>query len=269
MSSFEKYERDETPPMEIFENGRDISCLAMAHVFNLSPKTSYDLQFTTEESEFSIPAKLTFDNKKKPTIKIHPERFEDFASELSARYPAVSMQDLATIYIGATVIPHIAVSQIDPRNKKAVNSLYLHMADTDVLDVGLADSLLEIGEDGATIARLAFLRLDEDQILLLNRLRFSAGVLAYYESTASSVPVAVREGVDFGGRLAVAFRNELRDLPAQLEAYTRAYNACGIFDDHLIENQFLDRISLVELAFAFPMFSEELSVIAKYTNGQT
>lgn len=269
MSSFGDYELGETPPMAIFENGRDISCLAIRDVFGLSGNVPYNLQFTTDESDIAMPAKLEFAKQGEPTIKIHQEAFDEFASELFARYPAVSMQDLATIYIGATVIPHIVVSSIDPRDKKAVEALYLHMADTDVLNEELADSLLDIGEYGANIARLAFLRLDEDQILLLNRLRLSAGVLAYHESTASSVRAASREGVDFGGRLAVAFKSELKDLPVQLEAYKRSSNACGVFDDYTIENQFLDRISLVELASAFPMSPQEISVIAKWTIPQT
>lgn len=250
-------------PKDLVEDALDTSILAAGIVIGNCAGAAFDIVQSERDSDIDIPIKVVFNEglHSTPQLVLHSDAFLNYAEELQARYPSITQLDVAKLYVGATVIPLVVLSKLDQFSASKVDKLYDHMAHADSLEEKIAARLLELGNESEALARLAVIGRDESEICRINRYRLAMGALFYQESITGSEVRSHRQAIDFSDRAEQSAFAELVDLPLQMKKYVSAAVAMGA-DRHVAEQQFLSMISDIELATAFPMSFQELSLIA-------
>lgn len=249
---------------EAFVEAATAASTAAEQVFDIET-ADYDLIFSDDEDAVAFPAKVESSSR---LIVIHPASFDSYVSEYTGRYSDISYLDMAKIHVSGSLIPNAIGRNFKPRDKKYLPRLLDHMTTTDVLVKQICSSDMSLGLDTTEILKHALLAMPEENIGKINSLRLAIGALVFTESQTSAVATARREQLDFHERLVGAFQNGLQELPLELQRYLAS---SSIFhqDEDGARLEFVSSISVLEIAAAFPMDFDELSVVASFIHKVT
>lgn len=276
----EVYRKNHDPGVQECHNALDTAIMTSGIIFGIKPKAVYHMEFTNEDEWIDLPVKLAHLDKGNVVIKAHiPSMIDRYATKepRGSEYGMESMQeiediadnilffeDTAKIHIVSAVLPHMLLTSINPRDIATVKRLGYHMRSADTLLEDVSKQLTRIGEFEVRI-REAILRKSEDEIAEINRYRLALGSICYYEETTGLEQQSDRECVDFSNRITSVFVERFAELPSQLDAYRKIANSLGV-DDHNAEKCFMEEVSALEFAGAFPMEITEISMLAGYVN---
>ena len=239
------------------------SILATYRVAGIESRCFYDINYTDDEKFCDFPAKLSFKNNGDTALNVHKRSLDEYAEDITGLHPDITADDIAKLYVAGAVIPHMFIAHVAPRKHDvaALDKLYGHMASADSLCEGIADSLLDIGFN-EELLRLSVLSRSEDDIAKINRMRLAVGIMIFDYDDAGLEPTADRQSTSFSARLGETFNNYLMNIKEEIERYAVIARQFGM-DEHSAQKQYLDSISPLEIAAAFPMSLGEVSTIAR------
>lgn len=247
----------------------DVALLAGSKIFGVPRPVHYALEMTEDESAVKFPAEIEHISRHDAKIKVHITSLIDqygcdgvlFSDEKSG----LSLADAAKIHIAASVIPHMLICAVNPRDTQIITRLGGYMSHPDTLTNDIANSIMTLGMFEARL-REAVLSKGPDEIAEINRYRLALGALGYLESDAGNEEYQNRQHVDFSQRISMLFLERLKEIPYEIK---KLINVAKMFnlDEHTAESNFMDEISQIEFAAAFPMQLPEISLLAQIVNG--
>lgn len=267
MSEFKPGQAERVPD-EIVD-ALDISLLAGSRIFGVPSPVHYVIEMTEDESAIKFPAEIEHISRDRAKIKIHLasliDQYDCDNVDFTDEKNGLSLADASKIHIAASVIPHMLICAVNPRDHRIVTQLDKYMSHPDTLTNDIANSLTTLGMFEVRL-REAVLSKTADQIAEINRFRLALGALGYVESDAGTEPFEYRQQVDFSKRISLLFLDKLRELPNEIKKWIVVAQKFNL-DKETAEANFIDEISPIELAAAFPMQLPEISLLAQIVSG--
>ena len=262
------------PPTECipeeFTNALKTATAAGNNIFGVPTPVYYTIELTDDESAIHFPASIDPISPKSAKIKIHLSSLIDQYNCDSVVFTdtasGLSLADAAKIHLAASVIPHMLICAVNPRDRDIINKLDTYMSYPDTLTSDVANSLTTLGMFESRI-RETILRKSPDQIAEINRYRLALGALGYMENLAGLEQFNSRQQIDFSKRVSAIFVQKLQDMSTEILQWTGVAKKFNL-DKHTAEMNFMEEISAFELAAAFPMQLPEISLLAKIVHGK-
>ncbi|HMS31341.1 MAG TPA: hypothetical protein PJ984_03020 [Candidatus Saccharibacteria bacterium] len=254
-------------------DGLIIAMYAGRRIFGVDIPVHYQILLSDAEEDVRFPARIEHRDAANADIVVHidsmvqeygcgdDQDFDPSESHEEFEEASVTFADACKIHIAASVIPHMLICSVNPRNKRVVGQLYNYMSHPDTLVDSIANELLAIGEFEVRL-REEVLSRSSDEIAEINRYRLAFGCISYLASDAGMEPESMRQSVDFGDRVSSTFIDRLGDLRCQMKGWEETAGWFGMEKDEA-QKHFLAETTSIELAAAFPMQLPEISMLAK------